>query len=360
MTTETPSNLSGWAHRKLVLMPPANPDHVRRAFVERLVRADFAPQPDHQAAWLLLRDTTLPAGSFLLEEALVDAELGLRREIDDFAREFFSLVPAKRRARLDFFRSCCAEQPALLTRVNSLASGINIRLDSFRGDDTVAELAGRIAELFVLPPAERAARRRELLYAPPPGFAAAAQRVEARQPELAGLEPLLIAGLQPAAGRAGHVGRLTPGAKQPLRFVSVPPGSAARAAPQPASRPSGNGPAWGGGSVMVLLLIGAILRGLAGSGSNREQQRPRFDPAPVFPAPVWRPGEDPWKERRLEFKLPAKEGRPGELPRKEPVFDFKPPAKEIGRGEAFRRLLDKAPPREGPAPRDGPPGKPGK
>jgi len=252
-TTEPTVDLRGWAHRKFGLLPPASPDQARRAWSQRITAEDYFPSTLHHAAWVVLAGESLSPGGLLFEEAVIEHEEGLRGELEEFAQLFFRLDPAKRRAQLAALRHRCRCQPPLLSRLDWLENGLDVRLETYQADRNVQALADTLGELFVLPMAQCAERRRKLIADPPAGFVNAADRIGQRHPELAQLENDLIEGLcKVPSGPASHL------TFQGRRFAPTPSGPEAT---------TQSGAGWNWGWIFVAVLILRVL--LSIGGGNR-------------------------------------------------------------------------------------------
>jgi hypothetical protein len=185
-------DLKRWAADQLGLEPEAPPAEAGAALLRRLPAVGFVPPPAWQEALHLLRDGTPPGGL-----ALLGVEDRLRREVDDFAVEFFTLPVAERRQCWQGLAARCAFSPPLTARLRALEPGL--RADAGKpidGNPRLVRLAGQVRELFVLGPAARAVQRQALLRDLDGDLAewvAVAGELRTRHGAVADLEPELIA-----------------------------------------------------------------------------------------------------------------------------------------------------------------------
>jgi hypothetical protein len=91
-------------------------------------------------------------------------EATFQAEVNEFCRKFFDLEPETRRAGWNVLRRRTAASPALTACLEELSRGLDVDCRAL-SDQTpaVQRLAALVREFFVLPPLERAARRREWL-----------------------------------------------------------------------------------------------------------------------------------------------------------------------------------------------------
>src|SRR5205807_742796 len=125
-----------------------------------------------------------------------DLEGRCREEVEAFALDFFALAPAARRRRWEELRAACAPFASTSTRLAALGRGLD--LDPSEPDGPAGQLARAAAELFVLRPGPRAARRRQLLeqWSEESDFwEQAAAELKRHAPKLAALEPVLLGSL---------------------------------------------------------------------------------------------------------------------------------------------------------------------
>ena len=240
MTTNGPipePDLRGWAAAVLELPRDATPNQVRVALLRCLPDEDFVlPYRNHQAALFLLRPQDGGECALRQGQAAYDEEDRLRIEVEAFAAEFFRLAVPERRQRWHALRSRTTFCPPLHMRVASLENGLDIELESVSTKET-RELAGRLAEMFVVLPAARAVRRRALLReaaASAAQWQAAARQIRKQAPAVAALAPHLVEELASCEQRARQQQqRAATLGKRPLHRV---------AAISPENAPASGGP----------------------------------------------------------------------------------------------------------------------
>jgi len=185
-----------WAARTLGVAP-SDSSAARAAFLQCLLAAGFVPPPEWVTAIRTITGAPVAENEGIVAEPAQfhDGEQQLRAEIDEFARRFWTLSPGDRRAEWQTFLGRCDGYPALAARVRRLEPGLDVAAVPSTETTDVAELAREVQELFVLGPAERAARRRELLDDRLQRFAeaeAAARRLRKQRPNVAALEPVYV------------------------------------------------------------------------------------------------------------------------------------------------------------------------
>src|SRR5262245_8682799 len=247
-------------------VPAGDPSAARAAFLRRLPAAGFVPPPEWRAA--ARTPTGRPAaGPGALPDPGADPDDGgARAEVEAFAAAFWSLAPAERRARWQGLLDRHAADPPLAARLRRLEPGLDLDAVPADGGRTrVRELAAVVQELFVLRPAERAARRRERLgelSAAPAAWVAAVRQLHAQHPAVAALDPPLVGRLAALAPRAA-----APAARPPAR------------------------PAWELSARWVFLGLGLLLGTLLRATDGSPTREPRVVPAlPKIPVgPPWGP-----------------------------------------------------------------------
>jgi hypothetical protein len=143
----------------LGLDPTAPVAETRRALL-RIIRAEgFFLDPASQEAVAVLSDRDAIHAPRLHEVAA-------RGEVEAFAAEYFDLPAKERRGRWNSLVASCASSEQLLERLRTLEPGIELDRSAIRhGTPLVERLASHALDLHLLPPAKRAARRRELVVA---------------------------------------------------------------------------------------------------------------------------------------------------------------------------------------------------
>ena len=91
-------------------------------------------------------------------------EATCQTEVDNFCREFFDLELETRRARWTALRERTSASPALVARLEDLSQGLEVEFWRMSDESpAVQRVAALVREFFVLPPLERAIKRREWL-----------------------------------------------------------------------------------------------------------------------------------------------------------------------------------------------------
>jgi hypothetical protein len=187
-----------WAAAQLRLVPDAGPEAMRAAFLRLLEQTDFAPPARCRRAWRVLAGGGAPAAPD--PDALVEEDRCLGAEAEAFAGEFWSLAPGERRRRWAELSARCADAPGPRARLRQLEAGLSVRAaEPGAGDGRVGELAAAVQDIFVLGPGGRAAARQALrrrAREDPRDWEAAARALRKQHPELAELQPGLVADLE--------------------------------------------------------------------------------------------------------------------------------------------------------------------
>lgn len=166
------------------------------AMLKHLSDENFAPSPAAREAIRTLSAEGDAAATDPLGDYSVALEMRLNEEIEAFAGEFFSLFVGDRIRRLEELQvreGLSAPQCARLAELSKAAYVNPPPADS--DDPRMADLAARIGELFVLPPAARAPRvREELSQMNQAGadWSAAAAKLQRSAPAIANLLPRFV------------------------------------------------------------------------------------------------------------------------------------------------------------------------
>ena len=227
MTTGTKVELSAvmhrWALAQLDLQPGTPGDEARRKLLKQLSEMDFMPPIAWDSA---LRVSNFTAGgSDQTAPAFVPArraaEESLRAEVDDFAAKFFSLAPDVRIVRHRDLLKRCADAPALVVRLESLAPALELPSEAPAGQSgEVVQLLEQTMRLFVLPRQERADQRWRFVkhcQADRAAWRVAAAVVQREHVRHAALEPALIGELSMPPNREKQRARLAHRRKVQLR-----------------------------------------------------------------------------------------------------------------------------------------------
>lgn len=230
MTTGTNPELSAamhrWALAQLDLQPETPADEARPKLLRQLRDVDFMPPVDWDSA---LRVSNFAAGGGQTAPALAPArradEESLRAEVEGFAAAFLSLAPNVRIVRYQGLLKRCADAPAIVGRLESLAPALELPSEASAGQSReVAQLLEQTVRLFVLPRQERADQRWRFVkhcQANPAAWRAAAAVVQSEHARYAALEPALIGELSMPPHREKQRARLARRRKAQLRRSRV-------------------------------------------------------------------------------------------------------------------------------------------
>lgn len=314
------ADLRAWAARQLGVAPNTGEDEVRHGFLRRLPDAEFVPPWEEQGAAAVLTGRSPTRTTRLV--AAREEEVRLRVEVEEFAAEFFMLPPAERKRRWLALSEACTFTVPLTARLYRLGAGLDVELPAERCTP-VGQLAGYVAELFVLRPAERAFRRQAILQqirADPACWERAAQQLRKQHADVASLENDWILKL---AARSKRQAQESKGLQ--------------RLARKPASQSIGFGSNYQF-IVAIVFALCIVLRFFIVGNSYSPRYSPRGQPA--FPKPTWRinstqssPQEkiasqvgakggllDVWEKELASLpkgaKLPKNNSRPGEATRR--------------------------------------------
>jgi hypothetical protein len=262
---ELPAWQRRWAAEQLGVDAQASALEARSVFLRRLVESDFVPPAMWPQALAMLDGRPAPVGE---ARARREEAERLRGEVEEFAERFWLLPVDERWRRWQELFDACTMVVALRARLTALKRGLDIG-PAEAGRPQIADVVRNLQQLFVLRPAERAARRRELLVAAQNDRAAwqVAAVVRHQYPEIAALEPQFLAELAKGAERQQR----RAGVQRALFRTRRP------AAPKPVTSGGGSGrfPWWVLGIIGVV--IGAIRAGIGDKPSSRpEPVRPSF------------------------------------------------------------------------------------
>jgi hypothetical protein len=188
-----------WAAKQLGVSPDVAADEARSVFLRQLPREDFVPQP---SLWTAARclgvggDGT-SATPRVEADATREQEEALRAEVEDFANTYWTIPAADRRARWQVLSARAALFLPLRARLQCLEGGLTVAGPDLPAgtDASVADLARRICELYVLRLAARArawqTQWREMRFGIPEWKPAAA-KLRARFPDVAALMPDVV------------------------------------------------------------------------------------------------------------------------------------------------------------------------
>jgi len=151
------------ARAALQVAEDASADEVRAAFLTRLEDEDFLPPPEVPAAFRVLM-----AANESFDVSGADARklagASLTAEVEQFARDFFTLSPEARQKDFLALGQRCQGVPKLLVRLKALRAGLELdAADLPPGLSDARSLAEEALACFVMHPVERAVRRQAYL-----------------------------------------------------------------------------------------------------------------------------------------------------------------------------------------------------
>jgi len=216
-----------WAAEQLGVRETAAGTEARTVFLRRLVESDFVPpQLWPQALAILEGRQTSGAGRRAAETTALRAEVErLRHEVEAFAQRFWNFSVDERRQRWEQLRSTCANVPALSAWLERLEHGLDIGPMKVDLDvPLVTDLLRSLRQMYVLRPADWAARRCELLAdagLDVVRWQAAVAAVLREFPETAALQPTLLRELATVASRQRQRARLKGALFRPGQLAGV-------------------------------------------------------------------------------------------------------------------------------------------
>lgn len=146
-----------FAARTLGLEPGIPPDEVRAALLQRLRDEDYVLDPVSHEAVLVCSGRPESLAPRL-------AEAAARAEFEAFTAAYFDLPVGERRDRWVALATACVPYEPLSERLRLLEHGLDIdRQAILPASPLVDRLIAHALELYLLRPAPRAARRRELV-----------------------------------------------------------------------------------------------------------------------------------------------------------------------------------------------------
>jgi len=271
MNKPSDRDVQAWARRELNVGLGATPPEVRQAALRVVGAAHAMPTLDDAVAiGVALGRSRENVETFMHEAYFSRDEDGLARAIEEFGREFFKIPRPERVTRWTELRGRAIAFPWWRSRIDHFEKGLDI-------DPPAAPshpLADMALELFLLPPTERAARRREFVASIRSSKTTSEDIAACRQthPEIANLASELFDDLRlskPAPRRAATV------AKTGGTYSPRPPALSPR--PQAGNR---------GWPVFAIVMVGVILIRVVIGLSTPPIQRPlapKFDAQPKGP-----------------------------------------------------------------------------
>ena len=180
------------ARAALQVAEDASADEVRAAFLTRLEDEDFLPPPEVPAAFRVLM-----AANESFDVSGADARklagASLTAEVEQFARDFFTLSPEARQKDFLALGQRCQGVPKLLVRLKALRAGLELdAADLPPGPSDARSLAEEALACFVMLPVDRAIRRQAYLRVCADDrrrWRAAAELLKKKHPRIAACEP---------------------------------------------------------------------------------------------------------------------------------------------------------------------------
>jgi hypothetical protein len=197
MAEQTPSAGAWrkWAAERLGVSADASAQEARSAFFAALPESEFIPTAEMRSALQLrlANDRQQEPARRALAAFRKCQVQALYESIEKFARAYWSLEPARRQEVHARLLSGARSLPLAKLRLASLSEGLAVDAVTGADDDPTRALAVRVQELYVLPPIDRAVRRRELgnSLCTDSGGSIAFQLLQKDFPEMARLEKAL-------------------------------------------------------------------------------------------------------------------------------------------------------------------------
>ena len=186
------------AAQTLGLSDSLAPKLLRRALLEWLEKEDFTTNDQEQVAIRVLacKANDLPCKDIPDRQFLAKSERAVRRDVQEFAAQFFDLSFPERHDRWESLFQRSSEFPIVRYRLEKLESALNTQMpaEDVRSTQTV-RLARRVCQQFALGFTEEPWRRTALLDTIRQEFApgkAAVDRLRTDYPDIAKLAPQLL------------------------------------------------------------------------------------------------------------------------------------------------------------------------
>lgn len=257
----------GWAAKQLQLPGPgeATAEAASLAMLRLLPEEDWVPPERAHSALHYLHDD--PDGTDETTPAeWREREAALRTELDAFAAEFFDLTIPERAKRLVELDRRAAPFPRQHAWLQQLSRGVKLDIKSVsEPDEKVANLVRLQGELFVMRPAERAARWQTELKAMSADFSSwerAATAVRKRHPSLVSMLPGPIQQLTDWKAADKRIARASQ-IRQIKATQATKPGRA--------NMPGNRVAVWG-----IVVVVGWIISAISSSTSSRHS--PNYTP----------------------------------------------------------------------------------
>ena len=275
----TTDNWQDWSTGRLGVGSDAPAQELQAAILARLEDDELAPAGQENAAirlGLAKLQSSDPPPRVLREFARAQRQV-LAEEVEEFARQYWSLAPGNRQHKHAQLWTAAASAPLIRLRLDSLRDGLRAIAVTPVDANPIDELAVKVQDCYVLPALARAVRRHELAESirSAEDESYSLLRLEEDYPHLRRLEPHLNIEAVARPVRNNLVG---------LRRLH-------EVKPSPQNESTG----WGGGRTLWLAIV--VVSGLIRLGSSisshsgytpvpheplRSIQAPRF---PTQPAP---------------------------------------------------------------------------
>lgn len=271
MNKPSDRDVQAWARRELHVGLGATPAEVRQAALRVVGAARAMPTLDDAIAiGVALGRSRENVETFMHEAYFSRDEDGLARAIEEFGREFFKIPRPERVTRWTELRGRASAFPWWRSRIDHFEKGLDIEPPS----ETSHPLADIAFELFLLPPTERAARRREFVASVRATKTTNEDIAAFRQthPEIANLASDLFDDL-----------RSSNAAPKRVATVAKTGGTYSPRTPTLSPRPQSSNRGW---PVFAIVMVGVILiRVVIGLNTPSIQRplAPRFDVQPKIP-----------------------------------------------------------------------------
>jgi len=146
---------------------PVDPKSSRAEFLRRLTERDYFLTRDETDATLFLASPDSLELTDCVREQLAERgkSIRLKDSVRCLAEEFFDLVFAERKRKLNQLKVLCSDELALLEWLDKLSSALDVDRPTMQGDQAFDRLVSACIEIFVAVPSEASRIRQEFIHA---------------------------------------------------------------------------------------------------------------------------------------------------------------------------------------------------